>query len=83
MKKMTTDEVFELIKREREYQNKKWGRDRTQSIPGFIAVIEGELNEAKHGWLKNVPAKHSSLSEILQIAAVAVACIEEHGAEGN
>lgn len=82
---LSMNEVFQLIKVEREHQDKKWGslKDKRQSVAGYLLVIEGELREAKEGWLKNVVGKHSSLSELIQLAATAVACLQQHGKEGN
>ncbi len=78
-------EVFELVKAERQRQDEKWGKleDRPQSVAGFIIVAELELAEAKAGWSKNVPGKHSALTELVQVAATAVAAVEKFGGEGN
>ena len=46
-------------------------------------ILEKELEEAKNGWMKNKTGKDSALAEIRQIAAVALACIQQHGIEGN
>lgn len=82
---MTFEEVCKSIQEERDYQDSKWGTldEKQQSIPGFMLVLEAELNEAKAGWMKNVNGKHSSLAEIRQVAAVAIACLQQHGIEGN
>jgi hypothetical protein len=69
-------EVYEAIDKERSYQDQKWGADKPQSLPGFLLVIESELNEAKLGWMKNQLHRHSPLAEIVQIAATCVACLE-------
>jgi len=85
MIKMTFEEVIESIKKERDYQDKKWGSldQREQSISGYMLVLKKELEEAENGWIKNVEGKHSALAEIRQIAAVAIACLQQHGVEGN
>lgn len=82
---MTFQEVIIAIKEERRKQDAKWGSlaEKKQSVAGYLLVLENELNEAKQGWMKNVGGRHSSLSEILQIAAVAVAALEQYGDEGN
>lgn len=79
------EEVVEKIRQEREYQNSKWGtvEEHPQSIPGYLLVIRKELEEAENGWMKNVSGRDSAMAEILQIAAVAVAAMEQHGFEGN
>lgn len=83
--KMTLEEVMKSIKEERDYQDKKWDSldEREQSIPGYMLVLRKELEEAEIGWCKNIPGKHSSLAEMCQIAAVAIACLQQHGIEGN
>jgi len=85
MAKLTFDEVVELIRAERLRQDIKWGTIdvKNQSCAGHLMTLQAELDEAKHGWQKNVEGKHSALSEIVQVAAVAFACLEQYGAEGN
>jgi len=80
---MRIETVFYYIQKEREYQKEKFGKDKEQSLPGFLLVLESELEEAKLGWIKDLEGRHSSLAEILQIAAVAVACLEKYGIDGN
>ena len=83
--KMTFEEVVESLKQERERQDKKWGslEEKQQSLAGYMMVIRKELGEAEEGWMKNKEGKHSSLAEIRQVAAVAIACLQQHGIEGN
>lgn len=83
--KMTFDEVCKTVKEERDSQDLKWGDldEKNQPISGYLLVLESELNEAKEGWTKNISGKHSSLAEIRQVAAVAIACLQQHGIEGN
>ena|SRR5688572_17166461 len=80
---MKRSDVFKAIDLERKKQEDKWGKDRHQSLPGFIMVLEAELAEAKHGWIKNLPGKSAPLNELVQVAAVAVACLEKYGVSGN
>ena len=79
------DRVFDAIRAERAHQDAKWGtlEQKRQSCAGYIMVMEWELNEAKAGWMKNVEGRHSALSEIVQVAATAVACLEQYGHQGN
>jgi len=85
MTKLTVEEVVQAILKEREYQTNKWGsiEEHPQSIPGYMIIMEKELEEAKDGWNKNIQGRDSALSEIIQVAAVAVACLQQHGLEGN
>lgn len=77
--------VFNAINQERDHQDATWGSldEKKQSVAGYLTILEAELAEAKAGWMKNREGKHSALAEIKQIAATAVACLEQHGLEGN
>ena len=83
--KLSFDNVVASLKQEREFQDAKYGaiESKQQSVAGYLLVLEAELNEAKAGWLKNIEGKHSSLAEIRQVAATAIACLQQHGIEGN
>lgn len=81
----TIDQVFRAIQEERDYQDVKWGTidEHPQSIPGYLLIIRKELEEAEMGWMKNVQGRDSAMSEILQVAAVCVAALQQYGLEGN
>ncbi len=85
MRTLSFKDVLELVKQERDYQDKKWGtiEERSQSIPGFMLIAKKELIEAEDGWCKNVQGRHSALREMIQVAAVAIACLETHGGGGE
>ncbi len=44
------------VHRELSHQRQKWGKDKPQSLPGFLLILESELAEAKHGWIKTSKA---------------------------
>ncbi len=67
---------------EMDHQDRKWGAGNPQSVPGFLIVLENELNEAKHGWTKNIRGRDSCMSEIVQVAAVAIQALMRYGTEG-
>jgi hypothetical protein len=71
------------VYRELVHQQQKWGKDKSQSLPGFLLILEIELAEAKHGWMKNLEGRNSPLSEVVQIAAVALACLARYGTKGS
>lgn len=75
--------VYDAIDQERNHQIEKYGADKQQSIPGFLLIIENELNEAKAGWTKNLEGRHSAMHEICQIAATCVAAMEKYGTSGS
>ena len=79
----THRDVLVAIQRELQYQRQKWGADKPHSLPGFLVVMESELAEAKQGWMKNIEGRNSPLSEVVQIAAVAIACLSRSGTSGS
>lgn len=72
--------VFAAIIRERKYQNDKWGNSWAHSheVDGYIAIMQKELDEALDAWYGN-RSNEAALREILQVVAVGVACLEQHG----
>lgn len=80
---LTMNQVFEAIRVERQKQDEKWGKDKPQSLAGYMLVIRKELEEAEDGWLKDLPGKSAPLNELVQVAAVAVAALERYGNTGN
>lgn len=80
----TREDVYLAISKERIYQDRKWGAEKPQSVPGFLLIMRKELEEAEKAWLKNVRGdRQTVLEEIVQVAATAVACLEKYGVEGN
>lgn len=73
-------QVMSAILEERLYQDAKWGTivEHPHTAAEWLLIIEGELVEAKQAWQKGT-SDQLALSEVLQIAAVAVACLEQHG----
>ena len=70
-------EIIEAIDRERAYQDRKWGPPH-HDVPAWILVLRAELAEAEHAWVKS-GGNREALKEILQVIAVGVACLEQHG----
>lgn len=79
MKVLSREEVYLQIDKEREYQDAKWGADKAQSLAGFLLILQNEVQEAIDGWMKNSQGRDAPLQEVLQVAAVAVACLERYG----
>ena len=75
------EEVLEAVEGEREYQDERWGaeHDKQESIGNFLIYIERYLSKAKDAY---IDANHAepALHEVRKIAALAVACMEVHGA---
>jgi uncharacterized protein YutE (UPF0331/DUF86 family) len=68
--------IYEAIDKERDYQALKHYEE-SLTVGEFLLIMENELEEAKRGWTKNGDKR--ALEEILQVAAVAVAAMEQHG----
>lgn len=74
------NDVFKAIARERAYQNRKWGTVETypHDVSGWLLILQSELNEAKEAWVKGF-SDDDALQEVLQVIAVGVACLQQHG----
>lgn len=77
-------DIFHAIQQERLYQIRKWGPNESHphDVPGWLLIMQAELQEAIKTWTKHpgplcIP---EVLCEILQVVAVGVACMEQHGA---
>lgn len=81
---MQRSDVFAAIDRERCWQERKWGTNlaHPHSVAEWLLIVESELAEAKHGWVKGI-GDDEALRELVQVAAVAVAALEQHGAIGR
>lgn len=75
----TVQEIFEAIGRERAYQDNKHGtiEERPKCLAGWLLIMQHELGEALVAW-NTSHSNDSSLMELLQVAAVGVACLEQH-----
>ncbi|MEW6048847.1 MAG: hypothetical protein AB1609_20615 [Bacillota bacterium] len=73
-------DVFRAIQSERRYQDAKWGSidEHPHSVGEWLLILGSELNEAMDAWVRH-GGDRDALREILQVAAVAVACLEQHG----
>lgn len=71
-------EVYKAIDSERDYQDRRWP-GHTHSIPDYILFIEDYLAEARH-MVSRSNNEAAALDTIRKVAALAVICMEEHGA---
>lgn len=74
-------EVFAAIARERSYQDRKWGALDTyhHNIDRWMEIASEEFDEAVAAWADIHVGAHVTQAELLQAAAVIVACLEQHG----
>lgn len=69
--------IYAAIDRERTYQDWK-RRPQQRPVAEWLLILRRELNEAMDDWTL-AGDDRAALVELLQVAAVAVACIEQHG----
>jgi len=74
---MITKEIIQLIENEIQYQKDKWGDSCKQDIAGYLLIMQSELQEAIQGWMKNKTGRDSVLSEIIQLMAIGIRCLDE------
>jgi len=74
------ERVFAAVVRERAWQDQKWGtiEQHPHEVGGWIALVRKELREAEDAWCTQ-RGDAGALEELLQVAATAVACIQQHG----
>jgi hypothetical protein len=84
---MATDryDVFSAVSAERDYGDKKHGAvvginpKGAHTLGEWILLLESELDEAKRALIKGGEGRNAVRSELIQVAAVAVAALEQHG----
>lgn len=75
--------VYAAIENELAYQDNKWGSGKPQSLAGYLLILQAEINEAIDGWMKNADGRDAPLAEVVQVAAVAIRCLEDYGTRGS
>ena len=70
---MKQSQILDLIKKERERQDKKWGIQ-NHNIFKWLAILGEEVGEVNKSALEN--NRQEVISELVQIGAVTVAIIE-------
>jgi hypothetical protein len=78
-------DVMEAVDVERDFQNKKWGNVtlNPHTPAGWMMLIESEMNEAKHALIKGGMGRDSWRAELIQVAALCCAALEQHGLEAE
>lgn len=81
---MERKDVYAVVDAERDYQDNKWGKDKEQSLPGYLLIMQKEINEAVAGWIKDDSTRRNTpLEEIVQVVATGVKCLEVYGVKGS
>lgn len=78
---MTRKEVYEVIDGERDYQGAMGARD-IPTIEGELLLLEEYVNKARKAYTETFgdPSEEATRDQIRKIAAIAVRCMENHGA---
>lgn len=76
VKNLPRTHVWDAISVERKYQSIKHG-EHPHGVAEWLLILEEEIAEAKKAWVKGGDIE--ALTEVLQVATVAVACMEQHG----
>lgn len=80
---MKREHVYAIIDTERDYQD-SLGPDRTdksqKSVGDYLVLLHHYSEQGIAAWAQN-PGNREALREIRKVAAIAVRCMEEHGAE--
>lgn len=74
--KDTLTPIMNAIARERNYQNVLFGAE-CRSVGDYLLIALEELGESVKAW--NDHDRDESLVELLQVVAVVVACLQQHG----
>lgn len=72
---------IEAILKERAFQDEKFGPGSKHTIGEWLLIMDAELQEAMKALVKGGTGRDSVLMEIVQVAAVALACLEQHGVQ--
>jgi len=74
-------DVAEALLKERYFQDHKWGTiaENPHTLGEWLLLVEAELAEAKTALIKGGKGRDSVRSEIIQVAALCMACMEQHG----
>lgn len=80
-------EIYSVIDGERDYQDKKWGSTFSSNEPGdgsrtldeFALYISGYSDKLK-SYCAEFGDKEEKLNIVRKVAALCVACMEQHGA---
>lgn len=77
---MNRARVYEIIDTERRHQDLKWGtlEQHPHEVGAWLTIMRSLLAKAEAAWAGS-NSDHGALEEIRKVAAVAVACGEQHG----
>ena len=80
MKTCNRADVYAAIDDERKYQNLEWGsiEDHPHEVGAWLTIMRSILTDAESAW-SSLRGDNGALDELRKLAAVGVACMEQHG----
>jgi hypothetical protein len=78
---MDRKDVYGVIDRERDYQDKKWGgkqNDNYHEVEAYILYMQHNLNEAMKA-ISTQKGAQGGLEHLRKVVTLGVACFEVHG----
>jgi hypothetical protein len=79
---MNRKDIFAAIEAERRFQDEKYGPGHHNKAT-WTMLTEAEMMEAKQAVIKGGIGRNSWASEMIQVAALVFAALEQHGLEDN
>lgn len=81
MSSSSFSDVVQAVAEERMFQDEKHGsiQESPHEIGSWVLLIEAELNEVKSALIKGGFGRDSYRSELIQVAALCFAALEQHG----
>ncbi len=76
----TRSEVYAAIDEERDYQEKAWPKGNDQSLGEFILMLEDYVAQARKQWRETAEPEVDAHHTVRKIGAIAIQCMEKHGA---
>jgi len=76
-------DVLEAIEKERMFQDEKHGTilKNPHSVAVWLLLMKAEMDEAFHAAIKGGKGRDNVIKEVIQVVALGVACLEQHGVE--
>lgn len=79
-----SEETLSAIHKELNYQAQKYGVNKEQSLPGFLIIMQKELDEAIDAWNNNdTRDRQTPLEEVTQVVTTGIACLNKYGTKGS
>ncbi len=72
---MEREKVYKIIDNEREYQDKKWLKQR--SVAGELLIMKNFLDKAQASYVSAL-GENVALDQVRKVVAIGVRCMENH-----